>query len=367
MSKNGCITRRALLGGAFGAAALAGVACSASGAAQTGEGTAASKKPVEFFDMHADTVDALGMGSHPPYANFHDKFYGTLICNDGQVSADRMGDIRWVQCYAIWIPDNEGDEQADIRAIDWYREARTWFKGQMEQCSDRFEQVRAFSDIPRILDAGKVAAVLTVENAACLDAGIEVVDEFARDGVLIAGVTWNNRNVLGAGNNYPKKGLTDLGKEYLAALEEHGIVADVSHLNEKGFWELESLATKPYIATHSNARNVCNHLRNLTDDQFRAIAARGGVVGLNLNDGFVREGGWVYSFEELACHIEHWLDLDGEDIIAFGSDRDGATIPTWLADCSSQAYLFERFSKRFGEQITRKLFFENAMRFFGAQ
>lgn len=367
MSGSRYITRRALLGGTLGAMALAGAACSTPQTAQTADDAAASDGQLEFFDMHADTIDALGMVSHPPYTNFNDKFSGTLVRNNGQVSADRIGNARWVQCYAIWMPDNEGDEQADISAIDWYRESVAWFKGQMEECGDRIEQVRAFSDVPRILDEGKVAAVLTVENAACLDAGIEVVDEFVNDGVLIAGLTWNYRNALGAGNNYPDEGLTDLGKEYLAALEERGIVADVSHLNEKGFWELESLATKPYIATHSNARSVCNHLRNLTDDQFRAIANRGGVVGLNFNDAFVREGGTAYTFDELASHIEHWLDLDGEDVVAFGSDRDGSTIPSWLADCSSQAYLFERFSERFGEQVARKLFFENAARFFGAQ
>ena len=367
MRGNRCITRRALLGGAFGAAALAGAACSTPKSAQTGDGATATEQPIDFFDMHADTIDAIGMVSRAPYTTFPDKLSGTLVQNNGQVSADRMGDVRWAQCYAIWIPDNEGDEKADISAIDWYREAVTWFKGQMEQCGDRIEQARSFSDIPGILDAGKVAAVLTVENAACLDAGLEVVDEFAEDGVLIAGVTWNYRNVLGSGNNYPDEGLTDLGREYVAALEEHGIVADVSHLNEKGFWELESVATKPYVATHSNARSLCNHLRNLTDDQFRAIADRGGIVGLNFNDGFVREGGCAYTFEELAAHVEHWLDLNGEDVIAFGSDRDGAAIPTWLADCSSQEYLFERFSEHLGEQITRKLFFENAMRFFGVQ
>ena len=367
MPRQRIITRRTLLGGALGMAALAGAACSGQSASGTAGGKAAGDSgPLEFFDMHADTIDTLGMAAYAPYSQFSNKFFGTLASNNGQVSADRMGDARWVQCYAVWMPDNEGDEKGDIPSIEWYRNAVAWFKDQMEQLSDRFEQVRSFSDIPAILDAGKVAAVLTVENAACLDAGIEVVDEFADDGVLIAGVTWNYRNALGSGNNYPDEGLTDLGKEYLAALEEHGIVADVSHLNEKGFWELESLATKPYVATHSNSRALCNHLRNLTDEQFAAIAARKGLVGLNLNDAFVREGGTVYTFDELTAHVEHWIELGGEDVIAFGSDRDGAEIPSWLANCSSQEYLFERFSERLGENVTRKLFYQNAMHFFGS-
>ena len=130
------------------------------------------------------------------------------------------------------------------------------------------------------------------------------------------------------------------------------------------FWELEESATKPYVATHSNARSVCGHLRNLTDEQFGALTARGGVVGLNFNEGFVRDGGYAYTFDELSAHVEHWLSLGGEDHIALGADRDGAEIPTLLADCSAQRALFERFEERFGSDVARKLFYENALRFF---
>lgn len=134
-------------------------------------GTATTGLPIDSFDMHADTIDVLGMRSHAPYANFNNKFYGSLADTNAQISANRMGGVRWAQCYAIWIPDAEGDEQADITAIDWYREGVAWLKQQMEERSDAFTQVRRFSDIPSILDEGKVAAILTVENAACLDAG----------------------------------------------------------------------------------------------------------------------------------------------------------------------------------------------------
>ena len=365
------ISRRALLAGMAGAIALVGTACGAAAGDAQGDSSPAGettdpRPPVYSFDMHADTIDVLGMKSHAPYANFNNKFSGSLADTNAQVSANRMGGMRWTQCYAIWIPDAEGDEQSDISAIEWYREGVAWFKRQMEELSDTFAQVRRFSDIPSILDEGKVAAILTVENAACLDAGLEVVDEFERDGLLIAGVTWNYRNVLGSGNVYPDQGLSQLGREYVAALEEHGIVADVSHLNEKGFWELDEIATRPYVATHSNARSICNHLRNLTDEQFGALTARGGVVGLNFHEGFVHEGGYAYTFDELSAHVDHWLSLGGEDHIALGTDRDGADIPTWLADCSAHQALYDRFEERFGQDVTRKLFYENALRFFSS-
>ena len=363
------ISRRSFLAGVAGAIALGSAACGTTAgnvqqSSSSAEETVGTRPSIDSFDLHADTIDVLGMRSHAPYAGFNNKFSGSLADSNAQVSADRMGGVRWAQCYSIWIPDEEGDLQSEISAIEWYREAVAWFKRQMEEQSAAFTQVRRFSDIPSILEEGKVAAILTVENAACLDAGLEVVDEFVRDGVLIAGITWNYKNVLGSGNEHPDQGLTQLGREYLAALEEHGIVADVSHLNEKGFWELEEIATKPYVATHSNARSVCGHLRNLTDEQFGALTARGGVVGLNFNEGFVRDGGYAYTFDELSAHVEHWLSLGGEDHIALGADRDGAEIPTWLADCSAQRALFERFEERFGSDVTRKLFYENALRFF---
>ena len=338
------ISRRTMIAGLASATVLFQTSCASASDDQARSDTKAVPEPLQVLDMHADTIDQLAMAAHTPYSRFDDTFTGTLASTNAQVSADRMGDARWVQCYSIWIPDNEGDDKGDVSAIAWYREAVQWFKGQMETCSNRIAQARRFSDITSILDEGKVAAILTVENAACLDEGIEVVDEFANDGVLIAGITWNYKNVLGAGNQYPEVGLSDLGRDYLATLEDHGIVADVSHLNDVGFWEVETIATKPYVATHSNARAVCDHPRNLTDEMFAAIVKRKGLVGLNLNQGFVHKDSGTYTFDELAAHVERWLDLGGEDIIALGSDRDGAFIPT----------------------ITRKLFFGNAMRLFSS-
>ena len=136
------------------------------------------------------------MNKHKPYSGFDNIYTGDLASNNGEISADRMGDIGWVQCYAIWLPDYEGEYETDLTHIQWYREAASWFKTQMEEHSDTFEQARSFADIDSILSAGKVAAILTVENSACLDEGIGIVDEFEKDGVLIAGMTWNGENVL---------------------------------------------------------------------------------------------------------------------------------------------------------------------------
>ena len=315
---------------------------------------------IQVFDLHCDTVGPLGLAEFEPYSQ-QEPHSGTLAQNDCEVSASRLRGMQWAQCYAVWTPDD--CPSASYR--EFYRAGADWFLGQMKECADTFTQVRDFRDIPGILAAGKVAAILTVENAAALEEGLEVVDEYAADGVKIAGLTWNGRNALGSGHE-SEAGLTKLGRQYVAALEERGIVVDVSHLNDTGFWELEKIATRPFIATHSNARAVCKVPRNLTDDQFRAIAERGGIVGLNYHQEFVHESGEKYDFDQLIAHVEHWLELGGEDVIALGADRDGSTIPAWLADCSAQKDLFDHAQKRLGETITRKLFAENALRFLQA-
>lgn len=349
------ITRRglALLAGA---GLVAGCASARQADTTPKETIVVSDNPIRFFDMHADTIDVLGMKDYPPYSEVDGVFTGTLAENNCEISLDRIGTMRWAQCYAIWIPD-------DVKKIshhDWYTKAAAYFKDQMKVCADVLTQPKSLSEIPGILDAGKVAAVLTVENAACLGAGIEVVDEFVKDGVLIAGITWNGKNVLGSGNE-SKDGLTDLGRSYVRALEERNIVVDVSHLNDAGFWDVDKMAARPYVATHSNSRSVCDVPRNLTDEQFCAIADRGGLVGLNLHKDFVYKEGATYDFDLLCKHVEHWLDLGGEDVIAFGTDRDGAELPSWLVHCSSQEFVFKKFAERLGDELARKLFFDNAM------
>ena len=332
----------------------------------TGSAATSSSQPgkaagsaIQVVDLHCDTVGPLGLADFEPYRSSTEApASGTLAQNDCEVSASRMNGMQWAQCYAVWTPD----DCPSVSYREFYRAGADWFLKQMKECADTFTQVRDFRDIPGILAAGKVAAILTVENAVALEEGLEVVDEYAADGVKIAGITWNGRNVLGSGHE-SDAGLTKLGRQYVAALEEHGILVDVSHLNDTGFWELEKIATQPFIATHSNARAVCDVPRNLTDDQFRAIAERGGIVGLNYHRGFVREDDKEYDFDQLVAHVEHWLELGGEDVVVLGTDRDGATIPAWLADCSLQLDLYAQMKQRLGETVARKLFAENALRF----
>lgn len=333
-----------------------------------------TSSPLRVFDLHSDTVDALGMADCEPYATHFAELAergidasGDLAHNGGHMALDRMGaeqGYAWCQCFAVWIPDTYHRHGAR----DFYLKARDWFFEQARRHADRMTLVRDARDIEGVLAAGKVAALLTVENASLLNHSVRAIDELAQDGVKMITLTWNDRNPIGSGN-LTDEGLTTFGREAIRSLEDARIVVDVSHLNEAGFFDLVDVARRPFAASHSNARAVCDVPRNLTDDQFRAIRDAGGIVGLNYCRGFLTTrdcaaSGKDVTFDEVAAHIEHFLDLEGEDVLALGSDYDGTDVPAWLDGCEKVGGFFAQVERRFGERVARKMFFENAHDFF---
>ena len=346
-----------------------------------------SGTPLPVFDLHSDTIDALGMSDCEPYASHFAELLaqgvdagGDLAHNGGHMALDRMGveqGFAWCQCFAIWIPDMYHRHGAH----DFYCKARDWFFGQARTHADRMTLVRDARDIDGVLAAGKVAAMLTVENASLLNHSVRAIDELVADGVKMITLTWNDRNPIGSGN-LTQEGLTTFGREAIRGFEDAKIVVDVSHLNDAGFADFLDVARRPFAASHSNSRAVCDVPRNLTDDEFRAIRDAGGVVGLNYCRSFLttREldgasatasGDHVaaqpaddVTFDEVAAHIEHFLDLGGEDVVALGSDYDGTDVPGWLDGCEKVGGFYKLVERHFGASVACKLFFENARAFF---
>jgi membrane dipeptidase len=346
---------------------------------------------MRVFDLHCDTIDRLGMASDELYLNGREpesipEHLSSLAHNKAALAFDRMADAcvskgeqgeetaGWCQCYGIWIPDMRHSHDA----FDFYRRARNWFADQMIEHADKVEQIRNARDIEGVLARGKVAAVLTVENALTIGHSVRAIDELVEDGVKMVTLTWNGRNPIGSGNDCPADGLTTFGREAIRALEDARIVVDVSHLNAPGFYDLLDVARRPFVASHSNARAVCDVPRNLTDDEFRMIRDAGGLVGINYFCDFIGRHGSAEAapaeadstrpaeptFDDLAAHIEHFLDLGGERVIALGSDFDGARTPSWLSGCECLPAYRAQVAARFGEDLARKMFFENARDFF---
>jgi membrane dipeptidase len=161
-------------------------------------------------------------------------------------------------------------------------------------------------------------------------------------------------------------GLTDAGKELVQVCNELRILIDLSHLNEKGFWDVAKISTAPLVATHSNAHAISASSRNLTDKQLRAIGESGGMIGLNYATGFLREDGrWNTSTppEIMIRHLKHMIEVAGEDCVGLGSDFDGARIPAFIGDVGGQQKLVHAMAEAgFGDTLINKITHENWLR-----
>ena len=310
-----------------------------------------------LIDLHCDTL------ADWKYANTGNP---DTLDDPGRVLqlSNMPNDVHWAQFYAVFIPDEERGDAA----IAYFEKNRINFYRQMEKFSDRVAPCRNAADMEKAWAENKTAAFLTIENGSALAGDITRVHTLAEQGVRAITLTWNGENELGSGHT-TDHGLSEFGKEAVREMEKEGILVDVSHLNDECFDEVVAHATRPFVASHSNSRAVCGVKRNLTDDQFRTIRDMGGIVGLNYcseflsNDATDKTAADV-TFDQLAAHIEHWLDLGGEDVIALGGDWDGATVPAFLSDASKMPEFQNMLSKHFGKTVMQKLCSDNALAFF---
>ncbi|MCA9906294.1 MAG: membrane dipeptidase, partial [Anaerolineae bacterium] len=206
------------------------------------------------------------------------------------------------------------------------------------------------SEIDAALDADKVAGVLALEGGDGLGGDTALLRLLYRLGVRMVAFTWDRRNEFADGTGVINPGgLTDAGRAALKEMFAHHVICDVSHLAQPGFWDVIDLAEAPIIASHSNARAVCDHRRNLTDEQIRAIASIGGVIGLNFYGKFVDAE--APSVERMADHLDHIVKLAGIDHVGIGADflekpirdlaktayadspHDPAALDVWIPDC----------------------------------
>lgn len=185
--------------------------------------------------------------------------------------------------------------------------------------------------------------VLTVEGGAVLGGKLANLEKLADRGVKMMTLTWNGENELGGGAD-TALGLTPFGREALKEMERLSIVADVSHASDALFYDVAEIAEKPIVASHSNARAVCPHRRNLTDRQFQILRDKGGLVGLNFCVHFLREDSNAH-FEDLLRHADHFWSLGGETTLCLGSDYDGTDVPPELDGIEKMQDLYELFLK----------------------
>ena len=306
---------------------------------------------MRYFDLHCDTIgECLSRGL-------------PLRGNGLAVDLDRASGLApYVQCYAVWLPDELRGEAAFRHFCD----AAGLLDREVAASGGELLRCRTPKDLDWVEARGCRGAVLTVENGSVLGGKLEHVQDLKDRGVAMLTLTWNGENELGRGVLSPgDTGLTPFGRQAVKALERAGIVVDVSHASPELFWDVAELAEKPIVASHSNAKAVCGHPRNLTKEQFLAIRDRGGLVGLNFFQSFLNDRPQEASREDVLRHAEYFLALGGEDTLAMGSDFDGAKLPADLPGVEAIPGLYQMFLDRgYPEALVEKLFYGNAARFF---
>ncbi|HEU4962852.1 MAG TPA: dipeptidase [Bacilli bacterium] len=218
-------------------------------------------------------------------------------------------------------------------------------------------------DLNKNLELGLRSGLLSIEGGGCLQGDLRQLRIMYQLGVRAMGLTWNTGNCIADGVGEPQdRGLTPFGREVVREMNRLGMVVDVSHLAPKGFWGVVEESTAPFIASHSNAKAIHNHRRNLDDNQIRAIIEAGGTVGLTYVPYFVSDKEQV-TIQDLLRHVDHILALGGENHLALGSDFDG--IETTMVDLrhgGDYPRLQEALVKAYGDTVTRKIMGENFKR-----
>ena len=277
-----------------------------------------------YSDLHCDSVTKA-------YRENISLFSCTLAV---KIGSDKF--IKREQCFALWLDDKLHGEPA----FSYCKELLSFYKANEE----------------KIKECG-ITPNLTIENASSLGGNLNNIAYFKKQGVKMMSLTWNGENDLASGVN-AKGDLKPFGKEAVKEMENCEIIVDVSHLNEEGFRDVCSIATKPFIASHSNCYDICPHKRNLKQWQVKEIISRGGLIALNFYPPFLGKGS---VFERVRDNIEYLLSLGGENSIALGSDFDGADMSDELKTADDVERLYDYLIARgMSEEVVAKVFYENA-------
>lgn len=244
---------------------------------------------------------------------------------------------------------------------------------EIRENQDIFNIIREKGDFNRGIVEGKFDIIMGIEGLKAIGKNLDWIDTFYELGFRHASLTWNEENHLATGVDGDKeRGLTSIGKEAVKKMEKLGIIIDVSHANDKTFWDIYDNTTKPIIASHSNVKALCDHKRNLTDEQIKAIAKRDGVIGINAYKKFLARDRYKQNLERYVDHIEHIISLVGIKHAALGFDfceylyidkKDEDINPIGLENASKAVSVLEELYKRgYNENDIRKIAFENFMR-----
>ena len=321
-----------------------------------------------IIDMHCDTLMKAFFEEGPSSDVFNTSYTHLNV-----LDLKNAGTI--AQFFAVFIPPEsyyrEELKREPVTPDEYIDGCVQIFNNTVERHGDQIARALNGDDIERNMKAGKVSAVLTMEDGVAVYGDMAKLDSFYDRGFRAIALTWNFANCFGYPNSRDPelmaKGLTDFGKEAVRHMQDIGILVDVSHLSDGGFWDIMKIAKLPIIASHSNARKVCGHPRNMTDDMILALKKNGGVMGLNLSPMFLdeTEGNRESRICDMADMMEYEKQLASIEVMAIGTDLDGIHGSLEIGCMSDLHLLFDELVRRgFTTEEIERIAWKNAMRVF---
>lgn len=304
------------------------------------------------FDFHCDTASRL-LGESMNDA-------GSLRKNDCHIDLERASTLGgYAQCFACFTTPYMEDWYHVSPVVVFERELVT-IQREIDANSDLISIAYTPEEIEENQARGKMSAVLTLEGTAGINYQPEILEDLFDIGFRISSLGWNENTPL-TGSHVTGGGLTDQGREFVKEAQRVGMLVDVSHISDEGFWNIMKITNAPIIATHSNSRAVCGDSRNLTDDMFRAICETGGVAGYNACAEFTGEN---CTIDTICDHIFHFMEIDPSGKhIALGGDLDGISeMPAGFAGVQSWPLVAARLLERgLDEKTVSDIFWNNAI------
>ena len=304
------------------------------------------------FDFHCDTAKAL-LGDDMNQA-------GSLRKNNLHIDLERASKLGgYAQCFACFTTPIM-EQRYNLSPIVVFEREIATIQREIDANKDLIAIAYTPGEIEENRRNGKTSAILTLEGTAGFGYDPELLESMSLVGFRISSLGWNEKNPL-TGSHVTGGGLTDQGREYVKEAQRLGMLIDVSHISDEGFWDIMKVTNAPIIATHSNSRTIWNNSRNLTDDMFRAICETGGVAGYNACAEFTGENPTI---DTICDHIFHFLELDPSGKhISLGGDLDGITnMPAGFEGVQSYPILAERLLERgLDEKTVLDIFWNNAI------
>lgn len=302
-----------------------------------------------IVDAHCDTMGEIAQTGEE------------FLHNHRHLCLDKMLDYQgYIQVFAAWIDEKQPNSLSEaLKIIDK-------FYLELEKNSDKMQFICDKTSLYNVLQTHKMGAILSIEDARAICGSLPNLRMLYKLGVRIMTLAWNNDNDVTYGTfSKEGKGLTEFGEQVVREMNRIGMIVDVSHITEAGFWDVLNLTTKPVIASHSNAYSVCAHPRNLTDDQIIALIRNNGMIGINIYPMFLNLSQNA-AISDIIHHIEHFLCLGAENHIGLGTDFDGVPVlPQEIQNAGTLYKLFDEMIRLgYNNEIIERVTHQNFIDFF---